>query len=866
MDRRDDREHDLQRELRSHLDAEAAEQQERGLSAEEARYAARRAFGNPAVISEEVRDAWGWMWLQRFLQDVRFGLRTLRKDRGFSLLAICALALGIGAMTVIFSIVNSVLLEPFPYRDAQRLTKFYIHNPARPEQPGRSDFTMPEYRTFKEQNHVFEDVIGTGNIDVLYTDKDETKLFPGYETTANTFDFLGVQPLLGRPMVVDDGRPSAPPVAVMSYRAWRGEFNSDPAIIGKQLTLNDRSTTVIAVMPPRFQLYDGDFWLPLTTENAQTRVTAMGRIKPGITVAAASSELNAIAHNLAQLYPENYPPNFTVLGMRLIDRVVRRFRPLLYALLAAVTMLLLIACSNVANLLLARATVRAHEMAVRASLGASRTRLIVQLMVESFLLACAGCVAGCALAYAGIRGIAIAIPRDLFPNEAVIALNGRVLAFAVAMAFMTTLLSGLAPALHAVGRNLHDRIKGVGKGSVASTPHGRLRSALVVLQIALSLVLLVGAGLMMRSLLAIEHQELGFAPDHVLTARVTFPHGRQPTAEQKRAFFRAVLQRISALPGVVAATEASSVPPSGANRTDVTVPGNATPEKLRAAVQLCSDGYLKTLGARLLRGRWLTEAEIDSARRVIVVNQSLAEKFFGKEHAIGRSIKFNAFDQLSDTPHDAYFEIVGVIADVKNDGVNQPTQPEAFLPYTVTGVLGRALLLRTQVEPESVLPALRREVREIDPGAALTLATTLERRIAQDSYAQPRFAFLVMGCFAGIGLMLAAIGIFSVMAYAVSLQTHEIGVRMALGAQRSTVLKMVLRRGLSIIAIGVVVGELASLALTRLLQNQLWGVSTHDPLTLGGVVAVLLAAGTVACLVPARRATRVDPMVALRYE
>jgi predicted permease len=862
--RRAERDQELERELRSHLEAEVAEQQERGLSPEEARYAARRAFGNLALVHEDVREAWGWMWVERIVQDVKFGLRTLRKERGFAFLAIIALALGIGAATVIFSVIDNVLLEPFPYREADRLTKFYVHDQSHPEQAGRSDFLISEYRAFADQNHVFEDMIATRGLDVLYTDSDGAKLFPGYETTANTFDFFGVKPLLGRAMVSDDGNPGAPPVAVMSYRAWRTEFGGDPNVVGKPLTLNGQQATLIAVMPPRFQLYDGDFWLPLRTTDEAARVTTMARLKPGANMQSAASDLDRIARGLAKVYPDVYPAKFSVTAVSLVDRVVRRFRPLLYALMAAVGMLLLIACSNVANLLLARATRREHEIAIRASLGASRTRLVVQLMIESFLLAAVGCVLGCAVAYAGIRGIAVSLPRDLFPNEAVIRLNGRVLVFAMAMAVVTTFVSGLAPALHAIGRDLYERARTMGKGGGAR--HGKLRSALVVAQVALSIVMLVGAGLMIRSLLAIEHVDLGFNPDHVLAARIPLPHGRYDTAEQKREFFQTVLQRISALPGVTSAAEASAVPPSGGPRTEVTIPGDNRTEKLRASVQLCSHGYFQTMGQRLVRGRLMTESEVDSARRVIVVNEILASKFFGKDDPIGRSIKFDAFDRTPESPRDAYFEIIGIVADAKNSGLGERPWPEAFVPYTTTGAIGRALLVRTAVEPNSILPEIKREVWAVDPNVALTLVSTVDRMLEQNSYAQPRFAAAVLASFAGIGLLLSAIGIFSVMAYTVSLQTHEIGVRMALGAQRGAVLRMVLSRAAAMIVSGIVIGELASLGLTQMLRNQLWGVSPHDPVTLAAVVAVLGAAGGVACLVPARRATHIDPMVALRYE
>jgi len=862
--RRAKRDQDWDRELRSHMEVEAEEQQAQGLPEREAREAARRSFGNRAMVTEDVREAWGWMWLERLVQDVRYGLRRLRRERGFAFLAVLALALGIGATTVIFSVIDNVLLEPFPYRDAGRLTKFYVHDPAHPEQVGRPDFLIAEYRALAGGNHVFEDMIATREVDVVYTGSEGPKLFAGYETTANTFSFLGVAPLFGRGMTPDDASPGNAAVAVMSYRAWRNEFGSDPGIVGRTITLNGKPVTVIAVMPPRFQLYDGDFWMPLRTADDHAMFTTMGRLRPGMSVQAAADDLGQIAHRLAKDYPTMYPLKFDIFAVSLIDRVARRFRPLLYALMAAVGMLLLIACSNVANLLLARATAREQEIAMRASLGATRTRLVVQLMVESLLLAALGCVVGCVAAYSGIRAITLTIPRDLFPNEAVIRLNGRVLLFAMAMAVVATFLSGLAPALHSVGKNLYERGKTPGAGK--QSRRGGVRSGLVVAQVALSIVLLAAAGLMMRSLLAIEHVELGFKPDHVLASSVVLPAGRYSTSEQKNEFFRAVLQRVTVLPGVTSAATASSVPPASGPRSEVTIPGDNRREKLRASIQLCSDQYFQTMGMQMQSGRWMAENEVDAARHVVVVNQTLANSFFGKEDALGRSIKFDIFDRIPQGPRDAYFEVIGVVADAKNRGLESPPGPEAFLPSTATGVGGRALLVRTAVDPMSVLPQVKREVLAVDPGVPLTLASTVDEMIRRDAYAQPRFAALVMAWFAGIGLLLAAIGIFSVMAYTVSVQTHEIGVRMALGAQRSNVLWTVLRRGLTVIAVGIAIGEAASLGLTQLLRTQLWGVSAHDPLTLLGVVGVLVVVGTVACLAPAVRATRVDPMVALRYE
>lgn len=806
-----------------------------------------------------------WIW-----QDLRYGIRGLRKDRGFALLAIFALALGIGSTTVIFSVIDNVLLEPFPYKNANRLSNFFIHDNSRSDRDGRGDFSIAEYLDFKEQNHAFENIIANNGKDILYTDKEGTRQFHGGDTTADSFEFLGIQPLLGRYIVPDDARAGAPPVAVMSYRIWQKDFNGDSNIVGSTLTLNGQQVTMVGVMPPRFLFGNEDFWMPMTLDRGDTspfhRVWLLSRLKPGMSLKAAAVDLDVVAHRLSTVYRKDYPASFSIKTMSLADQVVGQFRVMLFALMGAVSMLLLIACSNVANLLLARATAREKEIAIRASIGASRARLVLQLMMESFILAGAGCLAGALFAYGGIKGVIAAMPPDLIPAETVITLNVRVLLFSLGVTAVTTILCGLAPAFHSVRGELHNRLKDTGKGTQTGFRHGRFRSGLVVSQVALSIVLLVGAGLMMRSLFALQHVELGLTPDHILVARTPLPKGRYDTAELKRIFFRQVLQRVSALPGVIAATETSTLPPYGGIPSEVTVPGKTHTEAWNSIFQLCSEGYFKTLGIRLVHGRLLSESDVDSARHVIVVNQTLAHNFFGNEDPIGKSIKFNLLDTVPESPKDAYFEIIGVVADVKNRGIQEAPQPESFMPYSVSGAFERGVLVRTAVEPLSMLLNVRREIWAVDRGVALTFTGTLEGYLQQFSYSQPRFGLILFGVFASIGLALVAIGVFSVMAYSVSLQTHEIGIRMALGAQQSTVLRMILRKGLIIIAFGIILGELASLGLTRLIQSQIWGVSSHDPVTFAAVLAVLIAVGISACLVPARRATRVDPLVALRYE
>ena len=807
-----------------------------------------------------------WFW-----QDLRYAARGIRKDRGFALVAILALALGIGATTVIFSVIENVLIEPFAYRNADRLAVAYVHDLSKPTDYDRAYYTIPEFLDIRDQNHVFEDVLGMTDLDILYQDKEGTQQFTGASVTANAFEMLGMKPLLGRNLVPDDGKPGAPPVFSMSYRLWQKQFNGDPGLVGTTFVLNGEPRTLVGIMPPRFLLGNDDIWVPITLNrsdaaNQRTYFWTLGRLKPGVTLKQVVSDFEIITNRLAKQYPTEYPTKFSVISKTLTDDVVGHFKATLYTLLAAVTMLLLIACSNVANLLLARATAREREIAIRASMGASRGRLVRQLLVESFLLASGGCLLGCLFAYGGLEGVSAAMPEHTIPAETVLRLNIPALLFAVGVTLLTTVLCGLAPAIHAVRGDLHGRLKDTGKGVNASFRHGKFRSGLVVSEVALSIVLLVGAGLMMRSLLALQHVDLGLNPVNILVARLPLPKGRYDTAAQKKLFFSQVLQRVSALPGVIAATETSSLPPYGGPESDVVIPGKTHSEKWDTIFQLCSEGYFKTMGRHLLRGRLLSETDVDSARPVAVVNETLARTYFGKDDPIGQKIKFEELDRLPQSTKDQYFEIIGIVADAKNRGLQEAVAPEAYIPYNVTGAMERGILIRTAVEPLSMLMSVRREIWSVDRNVALTLTGTLEGYLQQFSYAGPQFGLVLLGIFATVGLILVAIGVFSVMAYSVSLQTHEIGIRMALGSPARNVLNMVLGKGLRLIGLGIVLGVIASVGLTRLVASQFWGVSPNDPLTFFGVIFVLIAVGLAACLVPARRATQVSPLIALRFE
>jgi putative ABC transport system permease protein len=807
-------------------------------------------------------------------QDLRYALRTLAKSPGFAGVAMVTLALGISASTALFSVIHNVLIQPFPYADSQRLMTIQVHDTERSEPGGRPVFSGPELMDYAEQNQVFDGVIASQPRDVLYTTGEGTERFEGYLVTPGTFEFFGMPALLGRVMQPADYEPGASPVFVLRYKTWVARFNRDPGILNTQFVLNGTSRTLIGVMPPRFAWGDADLWIPEKPSRAQQAEGSpfqrfwflLGRLKPGVTIRQAEADLDVVGHRLATVYAKDYPKHFKVEVQSLADMVVGRFRTTLFIVLAAVGLLLLIGCGNVANLLLARATAREKEFAIRAALGASRWRLVRQLLVESLVLALGGAALGALMAWGGLKALIAAIPPQIIPAEAVIRLNGTVLLFTLAVAVMTALVFGLVPALHVSRRDLIDPLRDSGKGTSGGFRRGRLRDAVVVLEVALSLALLVGAGLMMRSFVALREVDLGLSPDHILVARLPLPQERYKTAEQVAGFYRPLLARLKDLPGVVEATETSTLPPYGGIRSEVEVAGKTDPEKWNALVQLCSEGYFGVVRIAFLEGRTFNEAEVTGARKVAVVNQTFAKKYLGKGGPIGQRIRLAELANFPDKVEDPWFEVIGVVKDAKNQGLQDPPLPEAWVPYTVTGSGERGVMVRTVNDPLLMLNAVRREIWATDRNVALTLTGSLEGFISQFSYAGPRFAFLMMAIFAAIGLILVTIGVYSVIAYTASRQTHEIGIRMALGARQADVLALVIRMGARLVVLGLAIGLLVSLGLSRVIASQLWGVSPYDPATLASVAAVLLITGLVACWVPARRATRVDPLIALRYE
>jgi predicted permease len=840
-------------------------------------------------------------YLDCLARDFRHALRNLRKDRRFALVAIFALALGIAASTIVFSVFYNLFFNAFAAKDANRLIVPVMQNAESVEQNNLNLSDLPLYLSdldvIREQNHVFENIVGyitAGGI-VLATDGPKTYQFFAARVTSDAFEFYGVPPLLGRTIAAHDGTPGASPVFVMSYTTWKGTFGGDPRIVGKDFSIDGDLRTLVGVMPPRFQAFgpQEQIWIPITRTRGAPRsagefqANLLGRLKPGVTVEAASADLDVIVHRLAALRPNDFPKHFTARVQSATDFLIgpqgggpvfhTDIKHLLYDLLAAVLMLLLIACSNVANLLLARATVREKEMAVRSALGATRSRLVQQLLMESSVLAASACVLGCVVAWFGMKVLAAVIPQvagaslgGRIGGETGIGLNLPVVFFAVSVAVLATLICGLTPALHVIRAELRPQMAGTGKGVNGSFRHGKLRASLVVAEVSLSIVLLIGAGLMLRSFFLLTHVNLGFNPKNVLLVAFMPPpsHNLTPavkrfTTPQGRVLLQEVVQRLKTIPGVADVAIEDTIPGYGPTHgPEVTVPGATHSEE--AGLFACDENLLQTLQLQLLHGTWLSEADVRTSQYVAVINERLARDFFGDANPVGQQLKVKAFKTPVDPPREAYFQIIGVVRDVKSVGPQHPAIPMIFLPFTVRG--GFALLLKTTVEPSSLTHSVQEQIWAVDRDEIVGISSPLEDFLQKNTYATPEFGLMTSAPLACIALLLVAIGIFSVMAYTVFLQTHEIGIRMALGADQASVLKMILAKGARLIATGIVIGLCTSLVLTRFLASQIWGVSLTDPWTYSAVVALIVLVGLAACLVPAHRAAQVDPLVALRYE
>ena len=870
---------DLDQDIRDHIERETQDNIERGMPPEEARYAALRKFGNVTQVREETREVWSFRWLEQLLQDVHFGLRMLRKNPGFTGVAVAAVALGIGFSSIIFSVFYNGVLHPFPYRDSGRLTAINLLDTQNSPQGSRHEFHLDEVAAFRSENHTFEDIVAYTWRDLVYSRNGFKEPEHGCALTPNAMDFWGVRPLLGRGLTEQDSQPGAAPVVLLNFKFWRRIFHEDRAIVGTTITLNGQPHVVIGVLPPRFQLFAAEMYVPIAWNHPEPSMAqaadegesvffiATGIRKRNVSLQTAAADLQGIAQHLVPLHRKDYPEHFRMDTKSMSEVIVGDFKETLILLIAAVALLLFISSSNVASLLLTHTSTRAKEIALRTVLGASKGRLIRQLLVESLVLGVAGCAAGCVLAYFGLNLAVTWAPVMQLPSEADITLNWPVLLFAVGLSLLTTILFGLSPALYAVKKDLGPNLQTTGINVNASERGARLRSALVVGQVAVSMLLLVFSGLVMHSFFALTHADLGFRTENILTLEIHFPPHQYDSAESKRAYFEEALARVSALPGVTSAAESWRLPlRGGPTSDDVTIPGKPHDKQWTTAFEACSESYFQTIGVQLLAGRLLSSSDVMGARRVVVVNRTLVKSFFGSENPIGRQIKFSLLDDLPQTPHNAYFEIIGVVSDFKNSEIQDPTLPEAFVPFTFSGVADRGFLVRTAVNPSLLINSIRQVLADVDPNPEAVQPSILDDFLQENTYVKPRFRLMSFGTCAAVGLGLALIGLFGAMAYSVTLQTHEFGVRMALGAQSGNILGLVLHKGLLMLGSGILLGFLASFLSVRILQSQIWGVSAFDFGTFVMAPLALLMVGLLACYVPARRATRVDPLIALRHE
>ncbi len=891
---------EMEEEMRLHIQNRAEDLERSGLSRGEAERRARIEFGGVERFKEEVREVRWETHVENIFQDFRYAVRGLSRDRKFVGTAVFALALGIGAATVAFSAFYNLLFNAFAAKDARRLVVLTMQNAAaggRPEFLEPLEGSLSDLDAIRRQSSVFEDVAGLARgIELLNDGKDNHQVYVAH-VTGNAFDFYGVLALLGRGLVAEDAKPGAPAVFVMAYRTWLGEFGGDSSLMGKSFLLNGEQRMLVGIMPQRFHAFGAlhQVWTPITdarsaggTEREPSVGTIMARLKPGVSVAAASSELDVIVKQLAKNKPEAFPKRFTARVQTATDFLMGPWgignaggaetehfdiKHMLYDLLAGVLLLLLIACSGVANLLMARGAAREKEIAVRTALGATRWRLVRQLLVESAVLATAACALGCVFAYFGMKVVAASIPNKgaSAGGEVVIGLDSMVLFFTLGVAAVTTLLCGLAPALRAVRRDVQPMLTGNGKGKGGSLRHGKLRGALVIVEVALSIVLLTGAGLMMRSFYELTHIDLGFNARNLLFVAAFSPRGANYKPEQQGVIFKKIAERLKTMPGVTELAINNSLPGYNTSRRyEATVPGSTHSEL--AGFDKCSESLLQTLEMQMVSGRWLSRSDVDSADHVAVINQTMATRFFGTENPLGRQVLAKAFVDKSQPPQDTYFQVIGVLRDIKDFGPQVPVLPMAFIPYTIQegGMSfsgGGFFFLRTKGEPGLLMNSVRKEVWAVDRDQMFSPESgPYTEEFYTLTYSAHELGLTTFTGVAGIALVLVVIGVFSVMAYTVSLRTQEIGVRMALGAQRGEILRMVLRRGAVLIGTGIGIGVFASYGLTRFLASQIWGVSATDPWTFGAVVALVVVTGLAACLLPARRAAGVDPLVALRYE
>jgi putative ABC transport system permease protein len=867
-------EQEMNDELRSHLEMLIQENMRRGMSRENARYVALREFGGVEQIKENYREQRGLPIMETLLQDIRFGLRQLRMNPGFTVVAVLTLALGIGSNTAIFSAVYAVLLKPLPFASPDQLVRVFEVNESAGITGGGCSY--PEYLEWRRQNHVFSGMAAVQGHELTLTGRDEPTVVRVGDVTADFFSVLGVAPLAGRAFLPADGEQGAAPVAVLSEGLWRSRFGADPDLIGKSIDLDKRPFTVVGVMPGNFRFEldgrGGQLWIqvvqdpsfgPLTKRPGGHYLTAIARLRPGVSAAQGQAEMNALGPRLAQQYRPG-DDGWSIRTVSLRNAMTYNATPAaLLLLLAAVGLVLLIACANVANLLLARATGRAKEFAVRAALGAGRTRILRQLLTESAVLGLLGAAVGIALARWGVQGLSGLLPPGI-PRAESIRVDGPVLAFALLLSLEASLLFGVAPALFAADPRLQATLQesagrpGEGKG------RRRARNFLVAAEVALAMVLLVGAGLLIRSFAAMMSVNPGFDARQLLKAEVSLPRFQYSTPQQWITLSNEVLTRVQAQPDLRDAAVAVPLPLAnqGANMPFrvANAPGLPAGRINTADFVSISPNYFHVAGIPLLRGRFFSPQDAMSTPRVTIISEALARLYFPHQDPLGQQLIFG-FPLDSDLKR----EIVGVVGDVRDTALNQMPGPMMYVPFAQTPLWGVVLVVKTSSSASAAAATIRQKVHEVDRDLPVTDIQWMSEAV-DESLGQARLRTWLLGLFGAMALSLAAAGVFGVISYSVSRRTHEFGIRMALGASKQEILLLVLKEALGLALAGVGAGIIASLGLTRLISSMLYGVRPRDPVTLIVLPALLTGVALLAAYLPARRATKVDPMVALRYE
>jgi putative ABC transport system permease protein len=863
-------ERELDQELRFHLERQIAEYVAAGMTPQEARTRATREFGGVEQMKEQCRDERRVNLIETLLQDIRYGARTLRKNPGFTFFAVVVLALGIAANTAIFSIADTVLLRPLPYRDAGRLVM--VWEDSSPYGFPRDTPAPGNFSDWKLRNEVFEDMAASSNGTFNLTGDGNPQEILGRYVTANLFSVLGTGVTLGRDFRAEDDIPGTARVAILSHGLWLQRFGGDPQIVGKEMHLNYEKYTVIGVMPRGFQFPDREaqLWVPAQFTKEQLAnhgnhfLNVVARLKPGMPLKTANANLATIARQLEKEHPEENA-KVGAYAVPLREEISGDIRPAILVLVGAVCFVLLIACANVANLLLARASGRRREMALRLTLGASRGRVIRQMLTESVLLATLGGSAGLLLTFWGTPFLASLIPAGIAPLSGTEA-NGRVLLFTLVVSIATGMLFGIMPALRISGLDLVDSLKQGGGRSGLGSGGRRLRDALVVCEVALAIVLLSGAALMIRSLENLYHLDPGFRADHVLVLRTPLPRQKYEEFARRTAFYDQVLERVDRIPGVVRAGYTTWVPLTNTGgATGILVENQPVPppgQRPIPNVRIVSKDYTRALTMKLIRGRLFDEHDAAGTQAVALINETMARECWHGADPMGRR-----FTRGDPTEKPAWITVAGIVGDVHQAGLDVPARPEMYLPYQQQdfGFEPEYLAVRTSGDPMLLAEAVRKEVWRVDKEQPVAGVMPLED-LVDDNLAPRRIQASLLGGFAGMALLLASLGIYAVLSFAVTQRTQEIGVRVALGAEPGDVLHLVFSHGLKLFLIGAALGLAAALALSRTLTHLLYDVSAYDPVSFASMTILLAGVTVLACYIPARRATRVDPMVALRYE